>query len=57
MFGIIGDLPTSTSLGGVRKSRYKDVMTISRLQTKRDTDPFFFEGVASYPNTCELREN
>ena len=38
--GITGDLPISTILGGGRKNRYKDVMTIRRLQTRRDVDPF-----------------
>jgi len=32
------DLPTSTILGFVRKIWYKDVTTMSMLQTRRETD-------------------
>ena len=41
MVGITGALPTSTTLGCVRNPRYKDVMTMSRLQVRRETDAFF----------------
>jgi len=45
-----GDLPISTILEGVRKNRYKDVMTIRRLQTRRDVDPLKCESTnAMYP--------
>ena len=41
MLGTMGALPTSTTLGCVRSTRYKDVTTMSRLQVRRETDTLF----------------